>query len=343
MLLFLIKTRGIDYHGYREWDPLYEKILTSNCDKEYCDFFREYCLNEDNRKRIDIYPLLKLPNIDFVKYLIDDIDKTRILPKLAISGKLDMMKFIYSHNSLDNPIDIHYNYECNFCISCVNGYIDVAKWLYGLYEEGLEEKQIDIHVKNDTIFIRTAIRGSLNSLQFLHEKDTLDDWNGVFIICCRNGNLENAKWIYSLGNIDLRTDDDFIFKWCCFNNNQEFVQWLSTLDPLYNYNIVDGQIVGLSINIDINDMINQTLYHNSYNIEKSIDLIKKHVPKIALPNESFTCSICLDEHEQVLKLPCNHKYCIDGICVWNISNNVYKHKCLCCQEEYDWTDCRLIN
>ena len=69
-----------------------------------------------------------------------------------MTGDLTKAKLYYDHEELDFA----------FRLSCENGHIEIAKWLYGL---GINTKD------NDNVFV----------------------WS------CKNNRIEIAKWLYSLG------------------------------------------------------------------------------------------------------------------------------------------------
>ena len=91
-------------------------------------------------------------------------------------------------------------YTCFFC-ACLNGHIDVAKWLY---------PQLDQHVFFDPYLLIDVINNSKI--------------------------LEMAQWIYATFPIDIAKDYHFAFRSACELPNKDIAQWLISLKP-YKYYI----------------------------------------------------------------------------------------------------------
>ena len=62
-----------------------------------------------------------------------------------------------------------------------------------------------------------------------HNKNILENASKGFITCCENGHLETAKWLFSLGNINIHAQDEFAFMWSCKNGHLETAKWSSRL------------------------------------------------------------------------------------------------------------------
>ncbi len=102
-----------------------------------------------------------------------------------------------------------------FRLSCYKGYIDMAKWLYGL------DGKINIHVDNDYAFFQS----------------------------CYSGKLEVVKWLYGLdGKINIHVDNDDAFRISCENGYMDVTIWLYGLDKEYynkwiRYNKIENDIL----------------------------------------------------------------------------------------------------
>ena len=49
---------------------------------------------------------------------------------------------------------------------------------------------------------------------------------------CENGNLITAKWLYSLGDVDIHVNDEYAFKSACRNGHLAVAKWLHSLGGL---------------------------------------------------------------------------------------------------------------
>ena len=98
--------------------------------------------------------------------------------------------------------------------------------------------------KNTCIFAR---RANLIELcyknNYIFEKNVIND---VFCIACRNGQIEIAKWLYSLGNVNIHTCNEQPFRWACYNGKIETAQWLSCLCDYYYIEIKNNKIIRYS-------------------------------------------------------------------------------------------------
>lgn len=66
--------------------------------------------------------------------------------KACQNDSIDIAKFLY----FKHKIDIHFNDEYAFYLSCVNNHLEIAEWLIELGE--INHSPINIHVDNEKIF-----------------------------------------------------------------------------------------------------------------------------------------------------------------------------------------------
>lgn len=222
---------------------------------------------------------------------IDNLTSYEYFPTICVNGHLDIAKWVYSIAREENfsgidtriryqtrqskslevikwlclfeNIDIHLNHDEFFRLSCANGCLEIAQWLYCTYpdinihalsefaftrscEEGhlecakwlyylghISGNKIDIHAGsgdimtiNDHAFSASCKRGFLNVAQWLY---SLDDSFQVVInnIRYNNFNLDMVKWLHSNGNIYIRENAKSLFlSQICEIGNVEYAKWL---------------------------------------------------------------------------------------------------------------------
>lgn len=71
-------------------------------------------------------------------------------------------------------------------------------------------------------------------------KPNFDDIERAFRWSCSYGNIDIAKWLYSLDNVDIHADYDFTFIWSCRNNHLDVAKWLYSLDNFCTWVIDDA-------------------------------------------------------------------------------------------------------
>ena len=103
-----------------------------------------------------------------------------------------------------------------FYWSCTFGHLEVAKWLYSL-------DYINIHLFHASV----GCFRHLIVVKWLYSLDINIHSNKEYAFCwyCKNGNLEVAQWLYSLGNINIHVNDDNIFN----NYPANITNWLNNL------------------------------------------------------------------------------------------------------------------
>lgn len=157
----------------------------------------------------------------------------------CINGQLDVAKWLQSLGA-----DIHVNGEKPFWQSCQYGRLEIAKWLYAVSKKSFLNKdhhEIDYSTDSDNSTYHPSDSDSDSDI------DTAIDihchTNRAFRLCCENGHLLVAKWLYSLN--DNHNDASCMVHACedealyqsCRQNHLDVAQWLVSIHQAEQINI----------------------------------------------------------------------------------------------------------
>ena len=81
---------------------------------------------------------------------------------------------------------------------------------------------------NERVFIAICVHGYVETAKWLYSLGNIDihpKQEFGFRYSCSYGHLEVAKWLYSLGNIDIHVENELAFRWSCEYNKKEVVKW----------------------------------------------------------------------------------------------------------------------
>ena len=212
-----------------------------------------------------IIPLLQ-EYLDFYTYAktnnLYSSDKSDKIFRIAIEyGNLNVCKYLHSKFKYD----IHNKDENFFRWSCYNNKLHIAKWLHSL-------GGIDTHIQEDDAFVQSCIysldcaiwlhsfgnicssavhRGFLNGsrnnfkiAKWLYSvyNITKNTKEYAFMNSCEDNRITTAKWLYSLGGINIRANNDRAFKASCSFRYKDIAEWLCTLYTGYHITITDYKI-----------------------------------------------------------------------------------------------------
>jgi len=136
-------------------------------------------------------------------------------------GNLEIMQWLYSLGGVDIHADDdyydplkprYYIYDCRdkceeypFTITCANGKLDAAKWIYSF-----------------------------------GGKPSSGVHNYAFLLACNNGKLEVAQWLYSLGFVNIHHQNDRAFKVAHENMKVNVMKWLYDFGNVNIYGLYYG-------------------------------------------------------------------------------------------------------
>ena len=150
-----------------------------------------------------------------------------------------------------------------------------------------------------------------------------DEW--AFRSSCRCNRIEVAKWLYSLGNVDIKVCNDTAFRMVCEYRHIELIEWLCSICNDYEYTENDDTIMPLIKNT-IEYYIQYKLWDKF--IEKTKMILDKNI-------NIEDCSICYDKGN--LLSNCGHSFCIECFMTWHSNNTI----CPYCKQNIKLDECKI--
>lgn len=251
--------------------------LIYHCRSFIDEKFLESCRHGKLETAKDLY------NINVISdYIIDEA-----FWESGVNQHLSIIKWLHQLNQITDM----YTNEV-FIEVCSLGNIEIAKFL-------VENLDIDVNAYFDKAFFRSCEHGHLEITQWLHYNydinihtygSTSSCFNSElpFRLCCKNGKLEVAKWLDSLG-VNIHVADDICFRMACSNGHPEVAKWLVSKGNV-NIEYSNGCI--------IDDIFILSCYNGHLEIAQWLYLIEnfdKHESLIYFP------SICENGHLEIIK------------------------------------------
>lgn len=160
---------------------------------------------------------------------IESENLTEVIEFLCRNGKYDSAKWLYK-NIGDNNL----NLNGALLKSCKLGHIDQVKWLIGINERNIDEKNLidafDLSCVNGHLVIAQYIYNNFHELKYL-----LKDWTcyTIFRRSCLSGRFEVVQWLIEIcgDNLDItgekyKSDKNESFLWSCERGHLELAQYL---------------------------------------------------------------------------------------------------------------------
>ena len=122
--------------------------------------------------------------------------------ELCNKGSLEKVKTEVKKNSNLNLT----SFKKAFCNTCINGHLEIAKWLLEI------KPDINVSIDDEQLFYNT----------------------------CINGHLKVAKWLLKIKpDINISINDEYTFSNTCENGHLKVAKWLLEIKPDINISIND--------------------------------------------------------------------------------------------------------
>lgn len=145
---------------------------------------------------------------------------------LCSEGDISKVKLFYAENQ---KINLRANHECAFRLSCKNGHLHIAQWLWNVSKE-----KIKIETYHYFAFRKACKNGHLNTALWIRQiggADAVVENSYSFRKACSRGHLILAKWIFqTFRNIKIHDQNFYAFRFAAINGHFNVVKWLFSLD-----------------------------------------------------------------------------------------------------------------
>ncbi len=223
--------------------------------------------------------------------------------KACINEDYEVITHLQNHYPI-NPRN-NYNFAIKKCLpACGDVFIPIIDDYCPIISERYITENVEnvfsLHIakltNNLALLFRLASKNNILSLmkQIIEidpETDIHSNQDYAFCIACENGYYSIAKWLYSLGNININAQHDHAFRYACRNNHIEIARWLLEISP----------------NIDVHSLDNELVdYAYSEWKQDIIDIITEYSPKpinkYASEEKLFRHACTNDNFEQARKI-----------------------------------------
>lgn len=250
---------------------------------EQCQKLRYYNTND-----VKFYQACVNGYLTFAKYILCkfpdmEIDRFDVFSPVCNNNHIDVAKWLVQAKS-DGcaKIIIGNNIDAVFRISCKTNHTEMAKWLICLGESaGYAKINIDATIfqtacwnnqielatwlakltLSDTyssinidvlqeIFTWACYRGQLEIAKLIMQMDNIDihlDNEGPFILSCTGGHINVAKWLVDLGGVDININNNDAFQTACANGFIAIAKWLIQLGESGACSKIDIDVLNRSI------------------------------------------------------------------------------------------------
>lgn len=111
--------------------------------------------------------------------------------------------------------------------------VEKAQTMYDIYKNDVSAKILSFDGHSD--FINACIEGRIDMAKFLYDlfnlsrDNVLFDNNYAFRCACKNGFLLVAQWLHQIccfNDNELKIQNNYTLKWACINDHLHMIKWL---------------------------------------------------------------------------------------------------------------------
>jgi len=190
-------------------------------------------------------------------------------------------------------------------------------------------------------FFKAMYEGKIKLAKMLYTKHNINihkNYDQLFRQICNSGNLETAKWLYSLDNkINIHANNNEVFRYACERKDIKTAKWLTNLSDDFKLEIKSDIIISWKIIDSLKE------YYETKKYSKIIDKLKiekKVFPEKDVLIENDVCSICFGDNYNFIT-SCNHCFCVECFMLWYIGHD--KKECAYCRQKIIIEKCIVKN
>jgi hypothetical protein len=167
-------------------------------------------------------------DIDIVEFLISRRAHLKYGIKMPFYnvckyGHLNIAQFFHVNNLL-STIE---NFSEFFHSSCYYGRNNIAMWLYQTFSS-----KISVNEKDNLSLKWCCLKNNIELAKFIYSLGGIDlgmNNNDLLVNSCQDNNIEIVKWLYAEG-VDIYSSINVIISICCNKRNDEIIKWIFSLD-----------------------------------------------------------------------------------------------------------------
>ena len=212
-------------------------------------------ISENILTTIDFTPcknqyISELVNQVFTIFLGHDRSPTEMLDEFIEGFLQEENDLVILHLLANHPAFTTHNLEILFTKACNKGLDRVVRTLLTFSKS--HNNVINHNINSNYGFFWACQKGNINLAKYLYSLGNVNvnnTYNGsAFNIACVENHLEVAKWLHSLGNIELHSGLSEGFILSCLRNHENVYRWMWSIAENKEQYFIDWKTSGRMIN-----------------------------------------------------------------------------------------------